>query len=96
VIKVEVALFATLSKYNPAGESTEPFTLQFPEGSTVEDVLKRLQIPPQESKQVFVDSHRRDRDYVLKEGERVAIFPPIAGGGSFLPLIKGCVLDGPE
>lgn len=88
MIKVEVVLFATLSKYNPAGESSEPFTLQLPEGSTVEDVLKRLQIPPQESKQVFVNSRRRDRDYVLKGGERVAIFPPIAGGGPIFTINK--------
>ncbi len=80
MITLEVVLFATLRKYNPNGESSDPFPMQVPEGSTIEYILKELKIPPRESKQVFVNSIRQDKDYVLKNGERVAIFPPIAGG----------------
>ncbi len=80
MITVEVVLFATLRKYNPHGPSSEPFNMQVPVGSTVDYILKELKIPPRESKQVFINSIRQDRDYVLKDGERVAIFPPIAGG----------------
>ncbi len=80
MIKLEVALFATLRRYNPYGESSDPFTIQLPVGSTVEQVLNELKIPVKESKQVFVDNVRREKDYVLQDGQRVAVFPPIAGG----------------
>lgn len=80
MIKVEVVLFATLRKYNPGGESSEPFYLEMPEGSTIGDLLKALKIPIQESKQVFINSRRQEWDYLLQNGDRAAIFPPIAGG----------------
>jgi molybdopterin converting factor small subunit len=80
MITIEVALFATLRIYNPNGESSEPFKMQVPEGSTVTNLLAILKIPPGESKQVFINSCRQELDYILQEGERAAIFPPIAGG----------------
>lgn len=80
MITLEVVLFATLRKYNPHGKSSDPFKMEMPEGSTVEDLLRELKIPPRESKQVFVNSLRQEKEYKLQDGERVAIFPPIAGG----------------
>ena len=80
MITIEAALFATLRIYNPKGESSEPFIVQLPEGSTIENLLKELNIPPDESKQAFVNNRRQEWDYILQEGERVAIFPPISGG----------------
>ena len=80
MISIEVALFATLRTYNPNGESSELFRMQMPKGTTIADLLKELQIPLGESKQAFVNNRRQQWDYILQEGERVAIFPPIAGG----------------
>jgi len=80
LISVEVALFATLREYHPHGQSTDPFNMHMPEGSTVADLLRELQIPPGESRQVFVNSSRCEEDHVLRDGERVAAFPPIVGG----------------
>ncbi len=80
MITLEVVLFATLRRYNPYGESSEPFSLQLPVGSNVEQIISELKIPPHESKQVYVNSVRREKDYILQDGQRVAVFPPIAGG----------------
>lgn len=80
LINVEVALYATLRRYNPHGESSDPFPMQLAAGSSIAHLLEILKIPPQESKQVFVDNVRREKNYVLQEGQRVAVFPPIAGG----------------
>ncbi len=80
MITIEVVLFATLRKYHPDGVSSEPFAMEISPGTTVDDILKKLQIPPRESKQVFVNSIRQEKDYKPREGDRVAIFPPIAGG----------------
>jgi sulfur-carrier protein len=80
MICIEVALFATLRTYNPNGESSELFRMQMPNGTTIADLLNELQIPLGESKQAFVNNRRQQWDYILQEGERVAIFPPIASG----------------
>ena len=77
---VEVALFATLRKYRPGRGDTSAFQLDMPEGTTVDGLLRILGIPASETKQVFAGSKRREGAYVLQDGERVAIFPPVAGG----------------
>ena len=79
-ITVEVALFATLRKYRRDRGGTSPFQVDVPEGTTVDGLVAILGIPAGETKQVFAGLQRRDKDYVLQCGERVAIFPPIAGG----------------
>jgi len=79
-ITVEVALFATLRKYRPAGCDTSAFRMGVPDGTTVGELLADLGIPAAETKQVFVGSQRRDGGHVLQADDRVAVFPPVAGG----------------
>ena len=79
-IELEVALFATLRRYRPAQGDTSAFRLDVPEGTTVDGLMGILGIPANETKQVFAGSQRREGAYVLRAGERVAIFPPVAGG----------------
>ncbi len=78
--EIQVTLYATLCKYHPHEEGTKPFKLEIENGETLGELLKRLEIPKDESKQIFVNNRREDHDYLLQEGDRVAIFPPIAGG----------------
>ena len=42
-------------------------------------LLTRLGVPKSEVKTVFVNNRRRDEDYQLRDGDRVAFFPPVAG-----------------
>ena len=79
-IAIEVALFATLRKYSPARDESSASWLDVPEGTTVDELLEMLGIPASEAKQTFVNSLHQEGGYVLQDKERVAIFPPIAGG----------------
>jgi sulfur carrier protein ThiS len=54
--------------------------MDVPAETTVDGLLAMLGIPAEEMKQTYVDSLRQEGGYVLKDGERVAVFPPIAGG----------------
>ena len=80
MIAVEVALFANLRKYHPDGEDGGAFRMEVPEGTTLDGLLELLSIPDTEMKQTFINSLRQRGGYVLQSDERVAIFPPIAGG----------------
>jgi molybdopterin converting factor small subunit len=95
VIRVEVRLYATLKKYHPSkggarsghrpeGKNSEPgeaLVCELAEGTTVQKFLeKELGIPPGEVKIVFINGVSRSFDHVLADGDRVGIFPPIAGG----------------
>jgi len=80
MIEVEVRLYATLRKYSPEAGSGGPLILQMPEGDRLADLLVRLGVPKGEVKTAFVNNRRQDEDYQLRDGDRVAFFPPVAGG----------------
>jgi molybdopterin converting factor small subunit len=47
---------------------------------TLGDLLDQLQIPATEPKILLVNGLHVGRDYTLRDGDRVGVFPPIAGG----------------
>jgi len=69
-----------LGRYHPADRKNEPFSVKLPVGSRVSDLLERLGISPGEAKQVFIEHLSRPGDYLLQDGQKAAVFPPIAGG----------------
>lgn len=80
MVKVDVRLYATLRRYGPETTLGEDLTLELPEGTTVEGLLQKLGVPSDVVKIVFVNGISRDPDHVLAEGDRIGIFPPVAGG----------------
>ena len=81
MITVEVRVFATLRQYRPENAPGEPFRLSVPDGTTVDALIeKELGIPGTVVKQVFVNGAVRRGCHTLGDGDRVGIFPPIAGG----------------
>jgi molybdopterin converting factor small subunit len=79
-ISVEVVLFANLREYHPVSRNSGPFQQELPEGTTVDGLMETLGITGLQTRLHFVDGLNRDGGYVLKDGERVALFSPIAGG----------------
>lgn len=75
-IHIEVKLFATLKKYTPASAARYPVTA----GTTVGDLIDRLEIPRGLVKLIFVNATNKTVDYRIKGGERIGIFPPVGGG----------------
>lgn len=73
---IDLRLFATLQKFNPAS----PDTFAITPGVTVRDMLEQLGVPIEKAKLIFVNGLKKDLDVVLKGGERVGIFPPVGGG----------------
>jgi molybdopterin converting factor small subunit len=80
MVKVEVRLFATLRQYTPSLGLGEALELEFPGGTTLADLLVELQVPADEVKRFFVNYRSVAADYVLQDGDRVSIFPLVAGG----------------
>ena len=80
MIKVKANLYATLRKYRPDVPPWEPLLLEVAEGTTLSELLGQLGIPVSEIKVVFVNNLQQELSYSLKSGDRLHIFPPIAGG----------------
>jgi molybdopterin synthase sulfur carrier subunit len=81
MIQVTVRLYAMLRRFEPQGLGLgQGFPVELPEGSRLSDLMAALRMPAGEIKQIFVKSRRQENDYVLADGEEVAMFPPIGGG----------------
>ena len=80
MIQVRVKLFATLGRYALNGVAGAPFDMEFSEGATLGNVVDRLNLPHKEVKVFFVNGRARSKDWILKPGDEVGIFPLVAGG----------------
>jgi sulfur carrier protein ThiS len=76
MIKITLKLFVTLSKYLPQDNEA----LEISEQTTVEDLMADLGIPGDLVKLIFVNGKRENRDCLLRQGDRVGLFPPVGGG----------------
>jgi molybdopterin converting factor small subunit len=79
-MKIEIHLFASLSKYLPPGAVDKTFIMEIGQGATIQDVITRVGIPRADIKIIFLNGiHAGDAD-ALKDGDRLGLFPPIGGG----------------
>jgi sulfur carrier protein ThiS len=77
---VEIALFAYLSDYQPDGLGGRgPRALEVEPATTIADIIAVLKLPD-EPRIVFVNGKHAPDEAVLLDGDRIAIFPPVAGG----------------
>jgi len=79
-VKVEVRLFANLAKLLPPGSQNKRATVTVKKGTSVDDLLNKLSIPPKITNIIMVNGVHKDRKTELSEGDVVSVFPPIAGG----------------
>ncbi|NOX33776.1 MAG: MoaD/ThiS family protein [Deltaproteobacteria bacterium] len=76
MIKIDLKLFVTLSKYLP--ERSDYFEIQ--EKTTVDKLISDLGIPGELVKLIFINGKKKDSKYQLKNNDRVGLFPPVGGG----------------
>jgi molybdopterin converting factor small subunit len=80
VINVEVRLYATLRKYYPKSNKSESLKVSLKKGVTLQHIYDRLNISIEDVKIVMVNGRAQNHGYALSDGDRIAIFPPVAGG----------------
>jgi sulfur-carrier protein len=73
-MKIDLHLFASLASLTPSG------VCEVPDGTTVEKLVAGLGIPPDLPRIIFLNGRHAKGAEVLRENDRVAVFPPIAGG----------------
>ncbi|WP_457571244.1 MoaD/ThiS family protein [Desulfovulcanus sp.] len=72
---IEVKCFATLAEYTPPEGQ-----MDLSAGQDVAQLIKKLGIPEEEVKIVFVNGKKASLDTKLKDKDRVGIFPAVGGG----------------
>ncbi len=76
MIMITLKLYVTLVKYLP--ENSE--NLEIPEEITIKNLFANYGIPEELVKLIFVNGKSQDSSYILRNNDRVGLFPPIGGG----------------
>jgi molybdopterin converting factor small subunit len=71
---------ASLQEYLPSARAASRVACELPQDATVADLMVQLGLPLDTHWIVVVDDKHVDVDAVLSEGQKVSIFPPLAGG----------------
>jgi sulfur carrier protein len=79
-MEVEVKLFATLRDYLPKGSGKFSCKMEVDGHTRIKDLLDRLKIPKEIPKIILVNGIHGKEDQMVKDGDVVSIFPPVAGG----------------
>jgi sulfur-carrier protein len=79
-MKIELRLFASFASRVPSGTPGNTCFMEVEDGSSVKDLLKLLNIGLDEPKIMFRNGIHTSADDIVLDGDRVALFPPIAGG----------------
>jgi molybdopterin converting factor small subunit len=75
--RATIHLYATLRAF--AGGAAE-VEVEFEPGQTIEQVLTRIGVPPEQTRILFVNNRAAVLEQPLQGGERVGVFPAIGGG----------------
>ena len=80
-MKIRVKLFGEFSKYKPEWAEWPTFWYEAQEGTSLQNLLDSIGIP-RSSPKTLVHNHRAGKlEADLQDGDIVAVFPPVAGGG---------------
>ncbi|UCD87583.1 MAG: MoaD/ThiS family protein [Desulfobacterales bacterium] len=78
---IEVKVFSSLCHYIPKSERRlDRHKWDIDEGATVQQVLKMVGLPDDEVRVLLINGRNAKRENVLKEGDVLHVFPPMAGG----------------
>ena len=83
-MNVTLKLYATLSDYLPPGTRQNMVRVEVADDATVGALINRYNLPPKLTHLVLVNgvyiAPEARADAPLREGDTVAVWPPIAGG----------------
>ncbi len=79
-MRISVGLSGSLRRHIPEGAGGSPFDLEIEGDPTAFEVMARLGVPPEPSPIVTVNGVQVDPSTVVREGQQISFFPPLAGG----------------
>ena len=79
-MRIEVNLYATLKKYMKNETGGKSSVIDVEDGACVKDMIQKLKVPADSVKLIFINGVHAKRDTILKDGDRLGLFPPVGGG----------------
>ena len=79
-MRVSVRLHGILRRHHPGPDPHAPHEVEVAEHSVVRDLVSALGLPDDLILAASVNGEASEPDRPLNEGDRVSLFPPVAGG----------------
>jgi len=79
-VKVHIKLFGTYRKYLPASAQGSMYSVEAPVGIGIDELRAQVPVPIDENLIVLINGRSPKARQVLGEGDKIAIFPAMAGG----------------
>lgn len=84
-MKITFKLYATLTDLLPAGARANAVDIDIPDDTTLNQLIDQYKVPRELAhlvllNGVFICTEDRDQAGVIKPGDVLAIWPPVAGG----------------
>jgi len=80
-MKVLIKLRGSFQKHLPEGAQDYSCWQEVRPGATLSELLDRLGIDLNEPKTLVINHRKGDLEHQLAEGDVIAVFPPVSGGG---------------
>ncbi|MGR9105331.1 MAG: MoaD/ThiS family protein [Gammaproteobacteria bacterium] len=83
-MQITLKLYATLQRYLPSNAGKHAVRIQVDPSDSPRKVLDRFQVPPEQSHLVLLNgvylSPEEREKAKLRDGDTLAVWPPVAGG----------------
>jgi len=79
-MKINLNLYASLAEYLPDRARGNPNSIELPEETTIRQLVEQLHIPLDTPRIIFLNGAHAPLEALLNEGDRLGMFPPLAGG----------------
>ena len=77
---IKIKMFGIIKKYMPTTDENGYWCVD-EDGVSIGEVIARAHIPPDiDRSTILVNKVRRDRDYILHDGDVMTVMPLVAGG----------------
>lgn len=79
-MRVSVHLFGQLNPAHPEDGIRAGMSLMLEPGARAADIIEFLKVPPAKPIMIFINNRHAEAETELAEGDRVSLFPVVAGG----------------
>lgn len=80
IMRIQLNLYASLVEYLPDKARDNPNVLELSAGTTIKQLIEQLHIPPDSPRIIFLNGVHSPLEALLNDGDRLGMFPPLAGG----------------
>lgn len=79
-MKIEVTISKEIDKYLEINKHGNPFILSIENNKSIKHLMEELGIPEKYVSIILVNMQHKSTNYVLKDGDKLSLFPAVAGG----------------